>query len=253
MTRLAAHFDREAADYPTDLGEDFVQNRKWALVESAAPARGVAADIGSASGRHAVKLANRDVDVVAIDPSREMLIQLRQRGEDADLTTHILPCAAALPTLPFAPKSFDLVYCFSTLLLLPAEEQERALQDMRDLLKPGASLIVDIAGARSIAIRYWRRYYRKRGFAGVFGQTAKNVRAMIARCDLELVAMEPYGVLSQFLLFPGATRLPGAVRRIHGRNTEPGWDACLSRGLSGLAERWYVVARRPDQDNGEPR
>lgn len=252
MTRLAAHFDREAADYPTQLGEDFVQNRKWALVENAAPDRGIAADIGSASGRHAVKLAGRNVHVVAIDPSREMLAQLRQRGETAGLTARILPCAAALPTLPFAPKSFDLVYCFSTLLLLSTEEQERALQEMHDLLKPGASLIVDIAGARSLAIRYWRGYYRKRGFAGVFGQTAQDVRSMIARCDLELVAMEPYGVLSQFLLFPGAARLPGAVRLIHGRNTKPGWDACLSRRLSGLAERWYVVARRPIQDNGGP-
>ena len=38
MKDLADHFDREAASYPTHIGTDYIQRRKWALVEAHASA-----------------------------------------------------------------------------------------------------------------------------------------------------------------------------------------------------------------------
>ena len=154
--------------------------------------------------------------------------------------------AGALPRLPFGQGRFNLVYCFSTLLLLSRKDQETAVRDMASLLAPGGFLILDIAGSRSLAIRYWRHYYRKRSMNGVFGHSAKQTRLMIQDNGLEIVFMEPHGVLSQFLLLPSIAKIPGLVRRIRGRGATPGWDAKVSLHLPGLAERWYVVARRPD-------
>jgi len=245
MKQVAAHFDREASDYPTEIGEDHVQDRKWALISAFAPESGLAADIGSASGRHTLRLAARSLSVVAADPSQHMLATLVAGGTSAGSRGRILPCASALPRLPLQQGRFDLVYCFSTLLLLSQKDQKTAVQDMASLLAPGAVLILDIAGSRSLAIQYWRRYYRKRGMDGVFGHSAKQTRSMLQDNGLEIVSMEPHGVLSQFLLFPGLDKIPGLMRRVRGRGAEPGWDAMASRYLSGLAERWYVVARRP--------
>lgn len=243
MRDIAAHFDHEAAEYPTHIGTDYIQSRKWALIDTHAPDTGIAADIGAASGRHALEIARR-LSVVTIDPSQQMLTRLVQRATAHDLGAAILPCAAALPRLPLARSSFDLVYCFSTLLLLSPRDQEAALAEMAGLLRPGGTLIVDIAGSRSLAIRYWRRHYRRRGFNGVFGHSAKQARQLLQKNGLEIISMEAHGVLSQLLLAPGLQLFPGLIRRTRGRATTPGWDAAISGRLSALAERWYIVARR---------
>ena len=244
MSQIAAHFDREAADYPTHIGTDYIQARKWALIDAHAPDTGLVADIGAATGRHTLAIAKRPLAIVAIDPSQQMLAQLTRLADTRDLAGTILPCAAALPTLPMTGATFDLVYCFSTLLLLSPQDQEAALAEMAGMLRPGGSLIVDIAGSRSLAIKYWRRHYRRRGLSGVFGHSAPRTREMLEQNGLEIISMEAHGVLSQFLLAPGLQRIPGLIRQTRGDETKPGWDAAISRLLPGLAERWYVVARQ---------
>ncbi|MBT4905915.1 MAG: class I SAM-dependent methyltransferase [Rhodospirillaceae bacterium] len=246
MSQITAHFDREAADYPTDIGTDYIQARKWALIDAHAPVTGRVADIGAANGRHTLAIAERPLDIVAIDPSQQMLARLTRLADARNQVGTILPCAAALPTLPMTGATFDLIYCFSTLLLLSPKDQEAALAEMAGLLRPGGSVIVDIAGSRSLAIRYWRRHYRRRDLGGVFGHSAPRTRGMLEQNGLEIISMEAHGVLSQFLLAPGLQRFPGLIRRVRGSETKPGWDATISRRLPALAERWYIVARRPD-------
>ena len=111
MSQIAAHFDREAANYPTHTGTEYIQSRKWDLVDNHAPHTGLVADIGSANGRHTLEIAKRRLAVVAVDPSRQMLAGLSQLADTRDLDGIVLPCAAALPGLPFAHATFDLIYC----------------------------------------------------------------------------------------------------------------------------------------------
>lgn len=243
MNSLASHFDAEAATYPTDLGTDHVQARKWSLVAAYAARDGIALDIGAASGRHAVRLAHREMTVVAADPSVEMCAQLLKRRDADGLGAHLPVCAARLPDLPFADGTFDVVYCFSTLLLLPRDAQVASLHRMARLLRPNATLIIDVAGANSLAIRYWRRHYRRNGLAGVFGMNRKQLSAAFESAGLEIVEMEPHGFMSQFLLIPGLNRIAPLVRQIRGTPDHPGWDSRVSRLVAGLAERWFVVAR----------
>ena len=250
MNDLIGHFDREADSYPVSFGTDFIQARKWALIEAHAPVQGLAADIGAASGRHALELAVRRVTVVAVDPSAAMLERLRHQGQARGLENTPVPCVAALPELPFTDASFNLIYCFSTLLLLTPAQQERAITEMARALRPGGILIVDVAGARSLAIRYWRRHYRRLGFAGVFGQRAHDTQRMITDNGLRIVSSEAHGVLSQVLLFPGLEKVPGLVRLVRGTETRPGWDARVSKRLPGLAERWFMVSQKPEPGAG---
>lgn len=243
MKDLLNHFDQEAASYPIHTGLDYIQTRKWALIKTYAPGRGVVADIGAATGRHALQLADQQLTVVAVDPSEQMLRELDQHGQERDFFEAVHSCAAALPDLPFRDNSFDLIYCFSTLLLLPPAAQADALAAMAHALRPRGILIVDVASARSLAIHYWHRHYRRRGLGGVFGQSGQNTLRMIEANGLEVIHQEPHGVLSQFLLFPGLDKIPGLVRRVRGGPTQPGWDAHASKHLPSLAERWYIVAR----------
>ncbi|MBN43118.1 MAG: hypothetical protein CL573_06490 [Alphaproteobacteria bacterium] len=245
MNDLVSHFDREANEYPIQIGSDYTQNRKWALVLEHAPRVGVAADIGAATGRHAIKLASSKRTVVAVDPSIGMLDELLRHAEACRAKETIHRCAAALPNLPFAKNSFDLAFCFSTLLLLTPGAQAEAVATMAGTLRPGGTLIVDLAGTRSLAIRYWRRYYRSQGLDGVYGHTAADACRLLERNGLEIISQEAHGTLSQFLLFPGLQAIPGLVRLIRGGKTGPGWDAAVSRRVPRFAERWYIVARKP--------
>ena len=245
MSDLARHFDAEAAQYPTHIGSGHTQNRKWELIDLHAPTDGRAADIGAASGRHAVKLAARATHVVAVDPSEKMLGKLVGHARKNELAGIVQPCAAALPDLPFSNDSFDLVYCFSTLLLLSPPAQIEALKNMSRMLRPGGILIVDIAGAQSLAICYWRRHYRRQGLSGVFGQKRTHIIRLLQEMGLEMISCEPHGVLSQLLLVPGLQKFRGLDRRVRGSESASGWDAMVSKRLPQFAERWYVVACKP--------
>lgn len=245
MNTERLHFDREAAVYPEGVGTAFVQHLKWQLIRDRATAGSIAADIGAASGLHAIPLARLGATVVAVDLSPEMLARTKRRAETSGAAGHIHPVVAALPDLPLAANRFDLVYCYATLLLLPQPAQEESIRRMAAMLRPGGTLILDMAGRRSLAFRYWCRYYRRRGFSGLYGWTLGEVRNLIAESGLELQDIHPHGVLSQFLLLPGMQRLPGLERLLRGHDSRPGLDAWMSRLLPAWAERWYVVARRP--------
>lgn len=248
MTGAAALFDAEADRYPDSVGEDFTQARKWALIADHAARNALAVDVGAANGRHALPFAAAGGRVVAVDPSPAMLGRLSSRAAASGLGDRVLACGGGLPELPLAAGRFDLVYCFATLLLLPPRAQDAAIGEMAALLRPGGTLVVDIAGARSLAIRYWRRHYRRRGLAGVFGQTLPQARALLARHGLTVTDVHAHGLLSQLLLFPGLGAIGPLVRLVRGRPSRAGLDAVASGLLPGLAERWFFVARRAGGD-----
>jgi SAM-dependent methyltransferase len=77
--------------------------------------------------------------VVAIDASGEQLTQAHERLHPRVSTIRFVQASAADIGLP--PGSFDLVYCRFLLLHLP--EPERALEEMRCLLKPEGILVCE--------------------------------------------------------------------------------------------------------------
>lgn len=245
MSIERSHFDRESSAYPETVGEARAQSLKWQLIlERAAPGL-VAADIGAASGRHAIPLARLGATVVAVDISTEMLARLKKRSLEAGANVHAV--ASELPGLALHPERFDLAYCYSTLLLLPHDQQIAAIQTLAGLLRPGGTLILDIAGACSLSLLYWRRYYRKLGFPGIFGWRLSQVKDLVAENNLIVTGIYPQGALSQFLLLPGATRFPQLERLIRGDRNRHGFDEVVSKWLPALAERWYVMAQRPSR------
>lgn len=244
MSEIRRHFDRAAASYPPDIGDAHAQLLKWDILARHAVTGTLAADIGAAGGRHALLLAERGLTVVALDISTAMVGAGAERAAARELSARVLAVAGALPELPLAPGHFDLVLCYSTLLLLPHAGQRQAIAALAGLLRPGGTLVVDLAGAHCLAIHYWRRHYRRLGLPGIFGHSLRAARRLLAGAGLTIVEIHPQGVLSQLLLLPGLCRLPGVEATVRGAAGRRGLDDCVSRWLPGLAERWYVVARQ---------
>src|ERR1019366_7681902 len=98
--------------------------------------------------------------------------------------------------LGFADASFDLVYSFATLSLVP--DMERALREMCRVLRPGGVVLLDLLGRWNLSHVYWERYHRRNGH---FGQHASNYREGVRRLEslgLKIVECHALGFLDQW-------------------------------------------------------
>jgi SAM-dependent methyltransferase len=100
------------------------------------------ADFGCGVGMVTALLADLvgpEGHVVGIDASRAQLVQAREQLNGNGVNTSFVEASATATGLP--AESFDLVYC--RFLLIHLAEPERALHEMRALLKPGGILVCE--------------------------------------------------------------------------------------------------------------
>jgi len=96
-------------------------------------------DVGTGTGRHALKLARRGASVIALDQSQEMLAVARQAAQ-----REALPIDFRLLSLeeglPFEAQRFDLLMC--ALMLCHVPDLAHALQEFARVLQNGGHLLI---------------------------------------------------------------------------------------------------------------
>lgn len=100
-------------------------------------------DIGAGSGRDAAALAERGHEVVAVEPSANMLLEARVRHPHPRIrwVEDRLP---GLSTLFRASLSFDVILASAVWMHLAPESRKRGLRKILDLLKPGGLLALTL-------------------------------------------------------------------------------------------------------------
>lgn len=98
-------------------------------------AAGQVLEIGAGTGA-SFPYYQADGRLVATEPDPFMLSRAKRRARAVDRRIALVQCLAE--ALPFADASFDSV--ISTLVLCTVEDQDRALSEIRRVLKPGGSL-----------------------------------------------------------------------------------------------------------------
>lgn len=96
-------------------------------------------DVGTGTGRYALRLARAGASVTAIDQSPEMLAIAQQSARDADLSINF-QLASLDNGLPFASGQFDLVLC--ALMLCHIPDLVQAVQEFARVLRPGGHLLI---------------------------------------------------------------------------------------------------------------
>lgn len=98
-----------------------------------------ALDVGTGTGRHALKLARRGVSVTALDQSPEMLAIARQaaQSEGLPIDFRLLSLDGGLP---FKAQQFDLLVCALMLCHIPG--LAHALQEFARVLQNGGHLLI---------------------------------------------------------------------------------------------------------------
>jgi ubiquinone/menaquinone biosynthesis C-methylase UbiE len=99
-----------------------------------------ALDVGTGTGRHALKLARRGARVTALDQSQEMLEVARQaaRREGLPIDFHLL--SLDNNSLPFEASQFDLLICALTLCHVP--NLASVVREFARVLQPGGALLI---------------------------------------------------------------------------------------------------------------
>lgn len=129
--------------------------RPWPEVEKVAGLSPVL-DVGAGSGRHSFQLAKQGADVVAIDLSREMLKIVIRESRRRGFQERIQVVCCDAPNLPFRDEVFSGAVCLAAIHHLPSkEERERAMIEVRRVLKRGGLLVA------SVWARYQGRFLRK--------------------------------------------------------------------------------------------
>lgn len=145
MDRYAPETYGEAV---ADVYDEMVVGGPWAEAATATAAflaelaaGGRALELGIGTGRVALPLAGRGVEVHGIDASPRMVDRLRAKPGGAGIPVTIGDFADVA-----APGDFDLVFVvFNTFFnLLSQAEQLRCLRNMAAKLRPGGSVVIEV-------------------------------------------------------------------------------------------------------------
>ncbi len=205
---------------------------------------GTVADLGCGTGRFAIAMAQRGHRALAIDLSAEMLRQVEQKSQAANVLVDLLQ-ANLVELDALADASVDYAAClFSTFgMIQGAENRQRALSHFARVLKPGGVLALHVHNR-------WRNLLIPDGRRWLLSNIWKSLRGKSEAGD----KYYPYRGISNFYLHVFTRReLKRALRdaglnieqlitlddKLGGRLRKP-W-LCPALRASG----WIALARKP--------
>lgn len=136
---LAAYYDQEAAlRAAREVDPGRVARRGEFLALLRAEGRRTLLEVGAGPGRDAAAFLAAGIRVTGVDLSREHVRLARLAGVDAH--------HASVHAMPFPPRSFDAGWTMSTLVHVPDDQFDAALDAIADRLVDGAPLAVGLWG-----------------------------------------------------------------------------------------------------------
>lgn len=160
--------------------------------------RALCLDLGSGSGRHLPLLAEHFEKVCACDFSRE---SLRIAARHCPWKVQ-----AALPDLPFAQGTFDLVLCWGVLHYLGDATLLPAIENIRSILKPGAGVFLTLRSDQDTHLAMQlQRGDLAGGHATLYSkEQALSLFSAFASVDYGFIARQPLGeagLIAHHMLF----------------------------------------------------
>jgi ubiquinone/menaquinone biosynthesis C-methylase UbiE len=234
--------DRLASGYSEDPADALVRYKHQLLAPWIRPGSRLL-DVGCATAQQLVMASPAAGLAVGLDLNRSMLDRARTnlRVSTTSSSVHLVQGSAA--ALPFPGGSFDLVWSFSTLLLVPSLDV--ALAEISRVLVPGGTAVLDITGRYNLGTLYWRRWYRSQQHDGLNAVGLGEGRRLLAAHGLDVLAATAAGAGDQIRYLPVAHR-SAALRRFWSVGGDRSRDQVVSNLplLDRLASRWFFVARR---------
>lgn len=136
---LATYYDVESATRAArDLAPERVRQRDTFVRHLSSQKRTSLLEVGTGPGRDAAAFVAAGLCVAGVDLSVENARRCRDLGVDAR--------AASVVELPFADRSFDAAWTMSTLLHLPDDLFDAALDELSRVLVPSSPAAIGVWG-----------------------------------------------------------------------------------------------------------
>ena len=199
-------------------------------------------DVGCANGIHLADVAPRAGAAAGLDPSERMLEEcgrlLAERGID-----NVELRAGTAEELPYEASSFDSVYSYSTLFLVP--DGRRAIAEVARILRPGGRAVLDVAGRWNLSQRHWTRWWTEQGHTGFTVFRRRELLELLDDLGLRVVEMHAIGALDQVKYVHYADRFPW-LERISSTGERRSLDYRVSNlgPLDRFANRWYLAVEK---------
>ncbi len=162
--------------YSTPLGKaSHMLERGLILSMADAKKEQVVLDAGSGTGIYSIELAGRYAGVIALDGSLEMLKHARAKASAQGITNIQFACGGAL-NLPFPDNHFDAV--FSVCMLCFIRDGDKAILEMKRVLKPGGRLVMGV-------LNKWSPWAVLRRLKGLFAETIYGNAVFISPPELK--------------------------------------------------------------------
>ncbi|SFR45867.1 class I SAM-dependent methyltransferase [Halogeometricum limi] len=138
--RIAEHFS-STREYPWPEVRSFLDDYASRAVADGTVGPSVGLDLGCGNGRHAQEMADRVDRVVALDASRGLLEQARERASERGFDADLVHGDAA--SLPLRDDSVSLAVYVATLHhLRPRASRVASLSELARVLAPGGRALV---------------------------------------------------------------------------------------------------------------
>lgn len=155
--QYAQTYDEEVVEFWDNFPEDFIDK-----FVSYLPGKRVL-DLGSGSGRDALLLRARGLEVVCLDGSKTMVDMTTNLGFESHLAT--------FSELNFPNASFDGVWAYTSLIHVPSNDARDVIKNIHTLLRPKGCFAIgviegDTAGmverkTMPGTVRYFKNYGRE--------------------------------------------------------------------------------------------
>lgn len=235
-------YDSCAHEYGYDILSTLSARLKYELAMKYLSEESNVLDVGCANGIHMRYLAHHCSKIIGVDINDRMLSIAGEMIRSEKISNAQLIKNSAT-NLDFADGTFDLVYSFSTLLMVPDFDQ--ALKEMCRVLKSGGIMLIDIAGRYNLSSVYWGGYYKRNGHFGVNSFNYKEIENRLAKLCMAPIETHALGFTDQWRYVPGLHFVKQLDRLFHG----PGYRD-LDYKISNLsaafkfANRWYIACRK---------
>lgn len=235
-------YDALANKYNNKVGLHYSAKLKWTLVEKYTQAHFHCLDVGVANGILAFPTAQISHKVTGIDISRNMLAIAKQEAQETGVSNLDLIEASA-SQLPFATNVYDLIYSFSTLVLV--SDALSAYTQIFQALKSGGVAILDITGRYNLSQLHWNKYYTRMGHTGINSYSLPQIAKTFTDIGFSILEVHPSGFLDQWKYVPLVRYLKPLDKLAHLQIGEQDLDFRVSKLLPRLANRWYFILSKP--------
>jgi SAM-dependent methyltransferase len=236
-----------ATGYGYDISKDFNARLKYKLAGKYCHPGFDVLDVGCANGIHMRLLAAQCRSITGIDINDDML-KLASTNLAEEGFENVTVTRQSATHMEFKNDSFDLVYSFSTLLLVL--EIDDALSEIVRVLRPGGIAILEITGRHNLSRVYWERYYRRSGCFGMHSYSYGRISRRLNELGIDIIERHATGFTDQWKYIPGLRLWKWPERLLNGTG-EVNLDYRLSnfRMLFPFANRWYMVCRKRPYDS----